>query len=323
MTFRRMLTAGCMGMMLAVTATAEPAPSWPHKPVKMISPSPAGTAPDLMARIIGDKLSQIWKQPVVVENRPGAGGTIGLVALGAADDGHTFAFVPASTLTLGPYMYKTSLDVERDIAPVALVGVSPMMLAVNTESSVTTLAELVLLARNTPDGLVASVPSQFSVPHLTVELLSRAAGVPFRAIPYSGSAQSVAAVVGGDAQFTIDGIPPLTGMMKGGRLKPLATFAAERLPNRTGLATVAETFPGLVVNGWFGVVAPASTRAEVVEQVSRDLATVVEMPDVVQKLDTLGVYPHSLSPAAFGDYWRGERLRWEQVLADVGAQRAQ
>lgn len=323
---RQFLIGGCALSLAALaipswSQTAPPA-EWPTKPVRMMVPAAAGTAPDIMARVLGEKLAKLWGQPVVVDNRPGAGGIIGMTAAKNAErDSHGFAFVPASVITLTPYMYRpTNVDMVRDFTAVAMVGVSPMMAAVRADSPASTLANVIQDARRNPDKFVVATTFQYSVPHLTAELLSKAAGVPLRAVPFTTSGQSVSAVVNGDAHLVLDGIPPLEGMVKGGRLKPLATFSEERLPQRGHIPTAAETYPGLVVSGWFGVLAPTGTHPRAMERVHRDLGAVLAQPDVIERLDGFGVYPKPMSQSQFAEFWNQERSRWEQVLRDVNAQ---
>lgn len=300
--------------------TAAPAASWPTKPVRLWVPSPAGTAPDIVARVLGDKLSKLWGQPVIVENRPGAGGTIGLGAIksGAQDD-HTFAFVPASVLTLTPTMFKTTqVDVVRDFVPVALVAEGPMMMAVNASSPANSLADVIAMARKNPEAFVVTSPFIYSLPHLTGELLARVAGVPLRAVPYANSGAAIAAVMNNDAQVIIDGIPPIEPMVKGGKLKAIALFSDGRLANRPQIAAVTETYPGMVINGWFGVVAPKGTSDKAIERVNRDIAKLIREPDLTERFDSFGVYAKSMTPAQFGKYWTDDRLRWEKVMQDIG-----
>jgi tripartite-type tricarboxylate transporter receptor subunit TctC len=192
------------------------------------------------------------------------------------------------------------------------------MAAVRADNAATSLAEVVRQARGNPN-FVVSTTAQFSVPHLAVDLLSQAAGTPIRAVPFSNSGQSITAVVNGDAQMMIDGVPPIDPMIKGGRLKAVAIFADERLPKRAALATAAETYPGLVINGWFGVLAPNGTSAKAQARVHADISAILAQPDVVERLDGLGVYPRSMSQAQFADFVARERGRWEQVLRNVGA----
>ena len=302
-------------------ASAQPA-SWPTRPVRLMVPGAAGTAPDIMARLLGEKLAKIWNQPVVVENKPGAGGLIGFQTVKTAvGDDHGLIFAPASAYVLTPYMFKSqTVDVVRDFVPVAMVGMSPMMAAVPADSPANTLADVLAIAKKNPDKFVVSTTAQFTVPHLAVDMISKATGVPLRAIPYTSSSQSITSVLGGDGQLLIDGVPPIDPMIKGGKLKAVAIFSESRVANRKDLPAAAETYPSLVINGWFGVVAPRGTSPAAIERVNRDMATVLAMPDVVERLDTLGVYPRAMTIAQFGDYWAEERTRWEKVLKDVGAQ---
>lgn len=320
---RAALAAACITALIGSTAMAQaPAPAaWPTKAVRIWVPSPAGTAPDIMARVVGDRLSKTWGQPVIIENRPGAGGMIGLAAIknGPQDD-HTFAFVAASVLTLSPYMFKTSQgDVTRDFVPVALVGESPMMLAVSASSPANSLADVVAMAKKDGDKFVVTSPFIYSVPHLAGEVLAKAAGVPMRAVPYANSGAAIAAVMNNDAQVIIDGIPPIEPMVKGGKLKAIAVFSEARLPNRPQMPVVGESFPGMVINGWFGVVAPKGTSERAIDRVNRDIAAAVRTPELLERFDSLGVYAKNMTPAQFGKYWNDDRTRWEKVLQDVGA----
>ena len=309
-------------LLAASAAFGQPAASWPNKPVRLVVPGAAGVAPDIMARLLGEKLSKIWNQPVVVENKPGAGGLIGFQAAktGAKDD-HTFIFAPASAYVLTPYMFKSqAVDIVQDFVPVAMVGISPMMAAVAADSPANTLADALAMAKKDPDKFVVSTTAQHTVPNLAVDMISKASGVPLRAIPYTSSGQSISSVLGGDAPMLIDGVPPIDPMIKGRKLKAVAIFSETRLPNRPDLPTAAETYPSLVINGWFGVVAPRGTSSAAIERVNQDLATVLAMPDIVERFDTLGVYVRVMTPAQFGTYWADERTKWEKVLKDVGAQ---
>ncbi len=320
---RTALTVCAAALLVCGVAQAQtPAPAaWPTKAVRMWVPSPAGTAPDIVARVMGDKLSKLWGQPVIVENRPGAGGMIGLGAIksGTQDD-HTFALVPASVLTLSPTMFKsTTVDIVRDFVPVALVAEGPMMIAANASSPANTLADVVAMAKKNPNAFVVTSPFIYSLPHLTGEVLGRAAGAPMRAVPYTNSGAAIAAVMNNDAQIVIDGIPPIDPMIKGGKLKAIAVFSEVRMANRPQLPTVAETYPGMVINGWFGIVAPKDTSDKAIERVNLDVAKVVREPEMTERFDTFGVYAKTLTPVQFGKYWNDDRVRWEKVLLDIGA----
>ena len=313
---------GVLAALMFCATNALSQPAWPTKPVRLMVPGAAGVAPDIMARLLGEKLSKIWNQAVIVENKPGAGGLIGFAAVKNSDkDDHAFVFAPASAYVLTPYMFKSqTVDVVKDFVPVAMVGISPMMAAVRDDSPANTLADVLAMAKKDPDKFVVSTTAQFTVPHLAVDMISKASGVPLRAIPYTSSGQSISSVLGGDAQLLIDGVPPIDPMIKGKRLKAVAIFSEGRVANRKDLPAAAETYPALVINGWFGVVAPRGTSQAAIDRVNRDLGTVLAMPDIVERLDTLGVYVKTMPPAQFGSYWSDERTKWEKVLKDVGAQ---
>lgn len=318
---RRACALGVMLLAHAAWGQGSPAANWPSKPVHMMVPAGAGTAPDIIARVVGDKLAKMWGQPVIIENKPGAGGVIGLSAVkNASRDSHGFVFTPAFALTTTQYMYRpANMDIARDFSAVALVGVSPLMAAVRADSPFNTLSDAIKAARRDPDRFVVATTSQYTLPHLTAVLLGKAAGVPLRSVPFAASAQSVSAVVNGDAQLILDGIPPLEGMVKGGRLKSIALFSEERLPKQPQLPNAAEGYPGLVINGWFGVVAPRGTNPRAVERLHRDIGTVLTQPDVIERMETLGVYPRPMSQAQFAEFLNKERQRWEQVLRDIDA----
>lgn len=321
---RRQLMAACALAALACTTGSASAqtPAWPSKPVRLVVPSPAGTAPDIMARVVGDKLSRMWNQAVIVENKPGAGGIVAFSSMKTNEkDDHMFAFVPASAVAMSPYMFKsTQVDIPRDLTPVAFIGESPMVLAVKAESPIKSFAELLATMKKQPDTLVTAFPVQFSLPHLTNELLSKANGASLRSVPYPGSSQAASAVVGGDAQVVVDGLPPLDGLIQGGRLRGIATFSAKKLPGHPDWAVVADTFPGLVVNGWFGILAMTGMNPAIVQKVNADVARVIVMPDVMEKMAVLAIFPRPMSVAEFGDFVASERTRWEKGLREVGAQ---
>lgn len=302
-------------------AFAQASAAWPQKPVRMMVPSAAGTAPDVMARLIGERLAKLWGQAVVVENKPGAGGLIGMAAVKAAErDGHAFVFAPASTYALTPYMYTSKqVDVVRDFDPVALIGLGTMLVAVRADSPIQSLPDLVAMARKEPDRFAIATTAQYSLPHLAADLLGKAAGVPMRAIPFTSSSQAITAVVGGDTVAMIDGTPPIDPLIRSNRLKPVAILSKTRVADRSNVATAAESYPSVVVHGWFGITAPKGTPAPVIERVNRDIGTVLAMPEVVERLATLGLRPQAGSVAEFGTFLADERVRWEKALRDVGA----
>lgn len=317
-----LLASGFSAIGNHAVAQAQP---WPSKIVRFTVPAAAGTAPDIMARTIGDRFSKMWGQPVIIDNRPGAGGVIGMVALKNAErNDHNFSFAQASALTMAQYMFRPAqVDIARDFTGVAMVGLSPMMIAVSASNPARTLPELIAQARKNPDQFIIATAFQYSVPHLAADMLAKASGVPMRSVPFTQASQSVSAVINGDAQAVIDGVPPLDAMVRGGKLKALGIFSDARVPGRGDLPTVAETYPSMVINGWFGIVAPVGTSAAAIERINRDLATVVALPEIKERFDTMGVYARNMTPDQLNDFWKQEITRWEGALKDVGAQPGQ
>ena len=274
-------------------AGAAEAQTWPAKPVHIIVPAPAGTAPDIITRLVANKLTPLWGSQVVVENRPGAGGIPGMTAVArAAPDGYTLGLVMATVLTLTPHLYKDpQFNVDTQFAPVAMVGTSPMLLVVNPGLGVNSVADLAALAKQRPDGLNFAPPLLNSVPHLAGEMLSTAAGIKLHLVPYSGSVAAATATMTGESQVMIDGIPALAPYVKDGKLKALAVTSKQRLPGYEDLPTLDESFPGLEAIGWFSVLAVAGTPADIVNRVNRDVNTVIADPEIVARFADLGVYP--------------------------------
>ena len=314
--------ASASAVLPAFAQQTPPSWTWPTRPVRFVVPSPAGTAPDIAARIVGDRLSKMWGQSVIVENRAGAGGLVAFTAMkGIEKDEYQFAFVPASSVTLSAYMYKSNnVSITKDLTPVAFIGESPMVLAVSDSSPYNTLADLLAAGKKNPDTIVVASPLEYSVPHLTTTMLSKVTGSQLRSIPFAGSTQAAAAVVGGDAQVVIDGLAPLDAMVKGKRLKVLATFSAKRMSTQPDWPAVSETYPDMVVNGWFGVFAMTGMNPKIIDKVNRDVSAVIVQPDVMAQFAQLALFSRPLSTPAFTDYVASERTRWGNALHDVGAQ---
>ncbi len=305
-----------------VTAAPAMAQSWPSKPVRLIVPFPAGAAPDVIARLLGERLSVAWGQAVFVENRPGAGGIPGMAALVRSPaDGYTLGFVPASVLTLTPELYKNpQFNVDTDLQPVAAVGTSPMMVVVNQSSEIKTMADLMKAVKAQPGKLNFAASQTNSVPHLTGEMLSRAMGAPIFTVPYSGSATATTALLANEVIFTVDGLPALTQFVKSGKFRALAVTSRDRLPGFETVPAAAETLKGFESIGWFSVYAPAGTPTGVVDQVNRDINKAIQAPDLVARLAELGVYPKPGTPKALADFVQEQRATWKKVVSDQGLQ---
>ena len=307
-------------LLAALFSTAALAQAWPTRPVRFIVPAPPGSAPDIITRLVADKLTAIWGRQVVVDNRPGAGGNVAMGAFTKAEkDGHTYASVMATVVTLTPHLFKEQqYNVDTDIVPVATIGTSPMMIAVNPGLGVNSLDDFVKLAKSQPGKINFAPPLLNTVPHLAGEMLSNAAGIKLYPIAYNGSVAAVTATITGESQITIDGLPPLVPQVKAGKLKAIAVTSDKRLPGYENLPTVSETYPGLVAIGWFSLLAQSGASAALVDRVNRDVNQVIQMPEIVSRFAELGVYPDPGSPKAAADFIKSERALWAKVVKEAG-----
>ena len=295
---------------------------WPSKPVRMIVPFPAGSTPDVIARLVGDKLGATWGQAVIVDNRPGAGGIPGISALvRSANDGHTIGFIPAAVLTLTPELYKNpQFNPDTDIVPVASVGTAPMMIVVNQSSDIKSMADLAKASKAAPGKITFAAAQLNSVPHLSGEMLGKAMGAPMMTVPYTGSPQAITAVLSNEAVVMIDGMAALIPYVKTGKFRALAVMSKERLPGFETVPPAAETFKGMESIGWFSIYAPTGIPAAVVERINRDINKIVLTPDLVARFAELGVYPKTGTPKQLGDFVSEQRSLWKKVVVDLKLQ---
>src|SRR5258706_6026371 len=230
----------------ALAAGAAQAQDWPTKPVHLIVPFPPGTAPDIASRLVGDKMSQAWKQQMVVENRPGAGGIPGMAAfIKTAPDGYSFSIVPATVVTLTPHLFKNpQYNIDTDVMPVAIVATGPFIVAVNPRIGVNSLAEVIAYVQSQPGKVNFAPPLFNSTPHLAGELIAGLAGIKMTAVPYNGSGPPVTATITNQSQMVIDGVPALASNIRAGKLKAIAVTSKERIPGFENVPPVADTFKG-------------------------------------------------------------------------------
>lgn len=306
-------------LMLATTAHAQ---SWPARPVRLIVPITAGTLTDITARLIADRLRVTLGQQIVVDNRAGAGGIVGMNALvRSAPDGYTMGFVPASVLTLTPVLFRNpQFDADRDLVPVVAVVTTPFMVAVHPGSGIESFPDLVKRARAQPDKINIAVLARNTAVHLAGELLASASGIRLYVVPYKGATDAVASVVSGENAVTIGGVATMATLARAGKLRAIATTSRERLPGHENIPTVAETVPGFEVGGWFGIVAPMGTPAEAIERINRDVNAIIQVPEVAARLVEFGAFPSGGSPAALGEFIRAERPVWAKLARDLGIQ---
>ncbi|UBM11283.1 Bug family tripartite tricarboxylate transporter substrate binding protein [Cupriavidus metallidurans] len=306
----------------AVPAVAH-ADTWPAKPIRMIVPFPPGSSPDLIARIVTEKLATVLGQPVVVENRPGAGGNIGTgMVAKAAPDGYTLLFTINGPLVTAPSLYRhLSYDPMKQLAPVTLVATSPNVLVIDARLPVHTLREFVALAKSKPGALNYGSVGNGSAAHLAMEQLKAKAGIDLQHVPYPGFPQITTAIVGGQvlAGFMVPAIA--MPMVNAGKLRILAVTTTGRTSLLPSVPTVAESgYPGFEAISWQAILAPAGTPAPVVDRLYRELVRIIGSDDIREKMRTQYFVPAGTAPASLRETMVSEKARWDKVIRAAGVQ---
>jgi tripartite-type tricarboxylate transporter receptor subunit TctC len=300
--------------------TAVSAADWPARPVRIVLPFAAGGGGDQLTRALAQKLSEAWGQPVVVENRPGAGATLGTDAVAKAPaDGYTL-LLAAGTITLGPAAYpKLPYDTVRDFAPITMVAHSPYVLVVNPAVKASSFDELLRLARAEPGRLNFASGGNGTLAHLCVELLKQRAGVSVVHVPYKGSAPALNDVVGGQVQAMFDTPAAVRAFVESQRLRAIAVSSSRRSTLLPALPTIAESgVPGYDVSVWFGVLAPAGTPREVLDRVRADTHRAIASPELQERMRALGMEPLTTAGDAFGALIRDEIAGWGALVKAAG-----
>ena len=296
------------------------AQTWPTRPIQILVPYGAGGTADILTRIVGDKLSAALGQPVVIDNRPGAGGHIGAAAVArAAPDGYTFLMAGSPTHSVGPYLFKNlSYDPMRDVPPVAMVAVAPNLLVVKSSLPVKTVKDLVELARAKPGTVTFSSAGIGTSGYLAAELLKAKAGLDISHVPYKSGPEAVAGVLSGNVTFIFFTLPSLLPQVESGQLRALAIASAHRSALVPNVPTITEAgFPGFDVIAWFALFAPRGTPAPIVARLSAEIKKIVAMNDVREKMAKLGAEPKYLSPEGVVDFVAAEAPTWRELLKDI------
>ena len=294
---------------------------YPKGPVRMIVPFPPGGPTDITARTLGMRLAEVFGQPIVVENRPGARGFIGIEAAARAPaDGHTLLLASIGAIAINPVLYpKVPYDVFRDFAPVSLLVTVPIVVVVNPGVPVRTVPELIDYARKNPGKLAYGSAGSGCSTHLVAEMFKARAGVDILHVPYKGSAPAVADLVGGQVQLMFDTLLTATPHIKSGRLRLVAAATAARLEAFPDTPTIAEAgLAGFDGASWFCLLVPAKTPPAIVERLSRDLAHIVREPAVRAKLVEQGAEPVGGTPDELAAFIRAEQAKWGAVVREAG-----
>jgi tripartite-type tricarboxylate transporter receptor subunit TctC len=305
-------------VLAALFAGAALAQAWPQKPVRFIVPFPPGGATDISARLLGEKLSQIWGQTVVIENRGGAGGGVGAAeAARAAPDGYTLFFPSGSVMTANQHIYaKMAYDPEKDFVPVTNVVSGPQVLTVPASSPFKSVKDLIDHARANPGKLNFGHAGIGSQTHLAAENFVYQAKIEAQAVPYKGEGPGLAALVGGETNFFVGNVAASIGHINGGRLRALGVTSKTEAPQLPGVPPIAKTVPGFENTGWFGIVAPTGTPKEVIDKVYRDTKEALSDTRLRARLFTQGLAPVANTPQEMARDLKEETALWAKVVAE-------
>jgi tripartite-type tricarboxylate transporter receptor subunit TctC len=304
---------------LAVTP-AVLAQSYPSRPVKVIVPFPPGDAADILSRLIGPKMAERMGQPVVVENRAGASGQIGLEVLkNAAADGYTIGVGQGGNLVVAPHTYKKlPYDPLKDFVAVAILATNYLAVVANPGVPFKSAAEMVAWAKANPGRLTLATNGEGGFPHLAFEHLAVMGGFKFQHIPYKGAAQIITDVMGGQVQLGIGAYTSLSPHVLSGRVRLIAVTNPVRVPNKPELPIFAEAVPGYDSRGWFGYVAPAATPREIVARLNAEINRAMKLPDVSEKMIASGLIIVTEPPEFFGDMIRSDYAKYGKLARDIG-----
>ena len=310
-----------LGVLLALSAAtatiAQTSDAYPNKPIRLIVPFPPGGPADTLARVVGEKIGVNMGKQVVVDNRPGAGGNIGM-ALGAksASDGYTLVLAPAGNLTVNPSLYRSvPYDVGKDFAPVTVLAAVPNILVVHPSIPARSLSEFIAYAKKQRGQLNFSSPGPGSGAHLAGELFKSMTGADMTHVPFAGIAPAVTAVLGGQVQLMFAGAPSVLQHVRAGKLNALGVASLKRTASAPDLPTLSESgLAGFDVTSWYSIVAPAGTPPEIIARLQAEFGKALREPDVREKLTALGAEPIANTPAEFAAMIKTETAKWSEIV---------
>lgn len=314
---KTMLKAACAALMLSAAFGAAAA-EYPSKTIKWVVPFPPGGAMDVMARTLGEKLAQSMKQPVIIENRAGAGGVIGSGIVAKSDpDGHTMMIVSIGH-AVNPSLYsKVPYDAVKDFQPVSLVGIVPNILVVNPAVKATSVKDLIALAKAEPGKLSYASAGTGTTVHLAAELFASMAGVDIMHVPYKGSSPAVTDLISGQVNMMFDSISSAKPFIESGKLKALAVTTSKRSSLFPNVPTVAEAgLKAYELSGWYAVFVPAKTPKPIVDRLNSELLKALKQPEVRQRFASIGAEVVGSSPDELARYLKSETARWAKVVQD-------
>ncbi len=309
-------TLALLATLLPVAASAQ----YPERPIRMIVPSAAGGGTDFTARYIGQRLSDAWGPPVIIDNRPGAAGNLGVeLGVKAVPDGYTLV-MPITSFPTNPSLYpKLPFDSEKDLAPVVLAATGALILVVHPGVQATTLQQLITLAKAKPGSLNYANSGNGTSAHLSGEMFKRMAGVDIVSIGYKGGGPAVIDLIAGQVQIYFSTLPASASQVKAGRLRALAVTSLKRVPDFPDVPTVAESgLPGFEVVYWFGIFAPRGTPAPIVGRLNTEIDRILRLPETRERFAGQGMVPGGGSPAELGAFLKAEIAKWGKLIREAG-----
>ena len=297
---------------------AQTAAGFPSKPIKIVVPFPAGGTSDVLARIFGQKITENWGQPVVVENRPGASGNLGADFVAkSAPDGYTLALMDVGNLVISPALFKLPFNVINDFAPVGMVAYSPHLLAVSTKVPANTPAELVAYAKSQKGKVNYAVAAGMgSASHLAGVIFAQRNGIEWGYVPYKGGAQAITDLVGGQVDVMFNGMVATYPHVKAGKIKLIAVSSLTRNAQMPDTPTVAESLPGFLTGSFQGLLAPAGTPKPIIDKLHAEMKRIAALPDVKERLVTLGAEPSNMTPEQFAQWVKTEIPAMAKIVKD-------
>jgi tripartite-type tricarboxylate transporter receptor subunit TctC len=309
-----------LALVAALMAAGTSAQSWPERPIKFVMTAPAGSSIDVLGRTIAEKLSARLGQPVVVENKPAAGGTVATAEVAkAAPDGYTMLLGYPGPLAFAPLLQKLPYDVQKDLAPVIITSNQPSVLAVYAPLPVKNVAELVAYAKANPGKLNYASVGNGSSSHLTMELLKSVSGLDAVHVPFNGSPPAVTATIQGETHMLFAVMQPLQAQIQSGKLRAIAVTTAKRFPLLPDLPTIAESgYPAVQSDAWNGVMVPAATPKPIIARLNSEINAIFKEPDVVTKMNAQGFDLIGGTPEQFGALVKSDADKWAPVIKRVG-----
>lgn len=306
---------------LCAFAFAANAQEYPHKPIKLVVPFPPAGGTDILARTVANHLTTANKWTVVVDNRPGAGGNIGVDATAKSPaDGYTLVMGQTSNLTISPTLYaKLPYDPVKDLAPIVLVGSGPIAIVVKADSPYKTLGDLITAAKAKPGSITMATPGNGTVAHLAGVQLQKVTGAKFEHIPYKGAAAAIPDLLGGNVDFYLSSVPTLQSHVAGGKMRALAVTSVKRSPVFPTVPTVGETVKGFEANTWFGILAPAGTPQPVIAKLNAEINKALKDPGVRKAIESEGGEVLGGTPEQFAQLIKKDLVSWGALVKESGA----